>query len=365
MVDLQAFFAGLCPERNPRHMAYNDLFLRAARNEQIERTPVWMMRQAGRYMSEYRAIREKHGFLEMCGTPELAVEVTMQPVDLIGVDAAILFSDILVPFPGMGLDLEFAKGEGPVIHNPVRSAADVDKLGVADPIEDTGYVMEAIKILRRELENKVPLIGFSGAPFTLASYMIEGGGTREYINAKRLMWEDPAAWDKLMNITSDTIIAYLSAQIDAGAQVVQVFDSWVGFVAPRDYALYILPHTKRVIAEVTAHGDKVTEDGVPVIHFANGATSMLDLTVQVGAGVVGVDWRIDIAQAIDVIGDDYAIQGNIDPIALFAPDEELESIVVGILEKVGDRPGHIFNLGHGIQKTTDPHKARTLLILVH
>lgn len=346
-------------------MAYNDLFLRAARNEQIERTPIWMMRQAGRYMAEYRAIREKHGFLEMCGTPELAVEVTMQPVDLIGVDAAILFSDILVPFPGMGLDLEFAKGEGPVIHNPVRSPADVDKLGVADPIEDTGYVMEAIKILRGELENKVPLIGFSGAPFTLASYMIEGGGTREYINAKRLMWEEPAAWDKLMNVTADTIIAYLSAQIDAGAQAVQVFDSWVGFVAPRDYELYVLPHTQRVIAEVTAHGNKVTDDGVPVIHFANGAMSMLDLVTQAGGDAVGLDWRIDIAKAMDTVGDGFALQGNIDPMSLFAPEDELESMVVGILEKVGRRPGHIFNLGHGINKTTDPDKARALVRLVH
>jgi uroporphyrinogen decarboxylase len=316
-------------------------------------------------MSEYRAIREKHGFLEMCGTPELAVEVTLQPVDLIGVDAAILFSDILVPFPGMGLDLEFAKGEGPVIHNPVRSAADVDRLGVADPIEDTGYVMEAIKILRRELENKVPLIGFSGAPFTLASYMIEGGGTREYINAKRLMWSEPAAWDKLMNITADTVIAYLSAQIDAGAQAVQVFDSWVGFVAPRDYELYVLPHTKRVIEEVTAHGQKVTDDGVPVIHFANGATSMLDLVVQAGGDVVGLDWRIDIAKAMDIVGGGFGIQGNIDPMTLFAPEDELESVVVDILEKVGKRPGHIFNLGHGIHKTTDPDKARALVRLVH
>ena len=346
-------------------MAYNDLFLRACRNESIERTPVWMMRQAGRYMSEYRAIREKHGFLEMCGTPELAVEVTMQPVDLIGVDAAILFSDILVPFPGMGLDLEFTSGVGPVIHNPVRSAADVDKLGVADPIEDTGYVMEAIKILRGELENKVPLIGFSGAPFTLASYMIEGGGTREYINAKRLMWQEPKAWEKLMNITTDTIIAYLCAQIDAGIQVAQVFDSWVGFVAPRDYELYVLPYTTRVIEEVTAHGKKVVDGGVPVIHFANGATSMLDLTVKAGGDVIGVDWRIDLAKVMDIVGSDFAIQGNIDPIALFAPEEELERMVIGILETAGDRPGHIFNLGHGIHKTTDPDMARALVRLVH
>ncbi len=277
-------------------MAFNDLFLRAARLQPTERTPVWMMRQAGRYMSEYRAIREKHGFLEMCRTPELAVEVTMQPVDLVGVDAAILFSDILVVFPGMGLDLEFAKGEGPVIHNPIRSAADVAKLGISDPIDDTGYVMETIKILRRELENKVPLIGFAGAPFTLASYAIEGHGTRDYENCKALMWGDPEAWDALMTKFSDTVIAYLCAQIDAGAQTVQMFDSWVGYVAPRDYERFVLPYSTMVLAAVKAHGDKVVEGGVPVIHFANGATSMIDLVQKAGGDVVGVDWRLDMRQ---------------------------------------------------------------------
>ena len=346
-------------------MPYNDLFLRAARREATERTPIWMMRQAGRYMSEYRAIREKHGFLEMCRTPELVVEVTMQPVDLIGVDAAILFSDILVVFPGMGLDLEFAKGEGPVIHNPVRTSADVDKLRVSDPIEDTGYVMDSIKMLRHELKDKVPLLGFAGAPFTLASYMIEGGSTREYLNCKRLMWEDPAAWERLMTVTSDTVIAYLKAQIDAGAQAVQVFDSWVGYVAPADYERSVLPHSQRVIAEVTDHGRKVVDGGVPVIHFANGATSMLDLVKRAGGDVIGLDWRIGLKNALHVIGDDFAFQGNIDPVALFAPDEALERLVIEILEAVGTRPGHIFNLGHGINKLTDPDKARALVRYVH
>jgi len=346
-------------------MAMNDLFLRAARRQATERTPVWMMRQAGRYMPEYRAIREKHGFLEMCRTPELAVEVTMQPVDLVGVDAAILFSDILVGFPGMGLDLEFAKGEGPVIHNPVRSAADVAKLGVADPIEDTGFVMDAIKILRRELENKVPLIGFAGAPFTLASYAIEGHGTRDYENCKALMWSDPKAWDELLGKFADTVIAYLSAQIDAGVQAVQLFDSWVGYVAPRDYERFVLPHSKRVLAEVKAHGDNVVEGGVPVIHFANGATSMIELVQHAGGDVVGVDWRLDMKAAVERIDPRFGIQGNIDPVALFAPDDELERMVVEILEAVGTRPGHIFNLGHGIHKTTDPEKAKTMIRLVH
>jgi uroporphyrinogen decarboxylase len=211
----------------------------------------------------------------------------------------------------------------------------------------------------------VPLIGFSGAPFTLASYMIEGHGTRDYINTKSLMWGDPVAWDKLMTITSDTIIGYLSAQIDAGAQAVQVFDSWVGYVAPGDYERSILPHTTRVVEEVKAHGAKVADGGVPVIHFANQATSMLDRVKRAGGDVIGVDWRIDIGEAASQLGPDFAIQGNIDPIALFAPPEELEHQVVGILEAVGTRPGHVFNLGHGIHKTTDPDKARLLVELVH
>ena len=339
-------------------MPFDDTFLRACRCEAVDHTPVWMMRQAGRYLPEYRAIRQKHGFLEMCRTPELAAEVTMQPVDLIGVDAAILFSDILVPFPGMGLDLEFAEGEGPLIRNPVRCAADVRRLGVADPIEDTGFVMDAIGILRRELADKVPLIGFAGAPFTLASYMIEGRGTREYLECKRFMWSEPQAWHELMTVISDTVIAYLTAQIDAGAQAVQLFDSWVGYLAPLDYERFVLPHSARVISALSGKG-------VPVIHFANGATSMLDLVLRAGGDVVGLDWRIDIGTAIERFGPQQAVQGNIDPLALFAPDDVLEEIVVSILEHVGTRPGHVFNLGHGIHKTTDPNKARTLVRLVH
>ncbi len=346
-------------------MAFNDLFLRAARLEPTERTPVWMMRQAGRYMSEYRAIREKYGFLEMCYTPELAVEVSMQPVDLVGVDAAIMFSDILVVFPGMGLDLEFNKGEGPRINNPITTVADVQKLGMSDPLEDTGYVMETLKILRRELENKVPLIGFAGAPFTLASYAVEGHGTRDYEKCKALMWGEPVAWDMLMTKFSDTVIEYLCAQIDAGAQVVQLFDSWVGYVAPRDYERFVLPYSKRVLAEVKAYGDKVVPDGgVPVIHFANGATSMMDLVQKAGGDVLGVDWRLDMRRAVEVIDPKFGIQGNIDPVALFAPEAALEEMVVEILEAVGTRPGHIFNLGHGIHKTSDPEKARSMIRFV-
>lgn len=339
-------------------MPYDDLFLRACRREQTDRTPIWMMRQAGRYLPEYRAIREKHGFLEMCKTPELACEVTLQPVDLVGVDAAILFADILLPLEGMGLELTFEQGEGPCIHNPVRTRSDVEKLRVSDPYEDTGYVLDAIKLCRRELENKVPLIGFAGAPFTLASYMIEGGATRAYIRCKRLMWEDPEAWDGLMRVTTDTVVAYLKAQMEAGAQAVQVFDSWVGFLAPSDYAASVLPHTKRLIAEVA-------EAGVPVINFSNNTSGMLDLVAQAGGDVMGLDWRIDMDRAIAALSDGVAVQGNLDPMTLFAPVDVIERKVVDILERVGKRPGHIFNLGHGIHKDTDPAHARALVEFVH
>ncbi len=339
-------------------MPTNELFLRACRREPTERTPIWMMRQAGRYLREYRAIREKHGFLEMCKTPELATEVTIQPVNLVGVDAAILFADILLPLEGMGLDLEFAKGEGPVIHNPVRTIADVEKLRISDPVGDTGYVLDAIRMLRRELDGRVPLIGFAGAPFTLASYMIEGGSTRAYIRCKRLMWAEPAAWERLMEVTTDTVIAYLKAQIQAGVQAVQVFDSWVGFLAPGDYERSVLPHTRRLIAEVSGMG-------VPVINFANNASSMLDLVSSAGGDVIGLDWRIEIDKAIAALGDEFAVQGNLDPMALFAPPAEIERMALDILDRVGTRPGHVFNLGHGIHKDTDPARVRALVDAVH
>ncbi|GAB4275265.1 MAG: uroporphyrinogen decarboxylase [Coriobacteriia bacterium] len=339
-------------------MPFNDLFLRACRREPVERTPIWMMRQAGRYLAEYRAIRERHSFLEMCKTPEIAAEVTIQPVDLVGVDAAILFADILLPLEGMGLGLDFVSGKGPVIHGAIRSAADVERLTVADPIETTGYVMDAIRILRDELRDKVPLIGFSGAPFTLASYMIEGGSTRDFALTKAFMLSEPAAWERLMTVTTETLALYLEAQIEAGAQAVQVFDSWVGNVAPDDYAARVRPFSAELIARVSGKG-------VPVIHFANNAGSMLDLVVEAGGDVVGVDWRVPMRKALEVIPPDKGVQGNIDPMALFAPEDVIERKVVDILEAVGTRPGHIFNLGHGIHKTTDPDKARALVRLVH
>ncbi|MDN5294185.1 MAG: uroporphyrinogen decarboxylase [Eubacteriales bacterium] len=336
----------------------NDRFLRACRREEVDCTPVWLMRQAGRYMEEYMAIRRRYSFLEMCKIPEVACEVTLQPVEKLGVDAAILFADILLPVEGMGLKLEFAKDEGPVIHNPVRTEKDVENLRIIDPEEDTGYVMAAIALIRRELAGKVPLIGFSGAPFTLASYMIEGGGPRDYKNCKKMMWQAPDLWHRLMKKIAKVVLLYLKAQIKAGAQAVQMFDSWVGALSPEDYREYVLPYSRYVL-------EGLKEEGVPVIHFANNASSMLELVAEAGGDVIGVDWRIDLDKAWERIGYDRAIQGNLDPMALFAPPKVIREKVKRILERAGNRPGHIFNLGHGIHKETPVENVIALVEAVH
>ncbi len=333
-------------------------FLKACRREETDYTPVWLMRQAGRYMPEYMAIRSKHSFLEMCKTPELAAEVTLQPVDIVGVDAAILFADILLPLEGMGISLEFAKDEGPVIHNPVRSKQDVDKIRILEAEEGTPYVMEAIRILRRELVNKVPLIGFSGAPFTLASYIIEGGGSKTYLNCKRMMYEAPGVWHSLMEKVSEVIIRYLKAQIAAGAQAVQVFDSWVGCLAPDDYREFVLPHSRRVM-------EGLQGTGVPIIHFANNASTLLPVVREAGGDVIGLDWRTDLDAAWARLGYDVAVQGNLEPLALFAPPAVIEKKVKRILSQAAKRPGHIFNLGHGIHKDTPVENVRVLVEAVH
>ncbi|HCG99858.1 MAG TPA: uroporphyrinogen decarboxylase [Actinobacteria bacterium] len=339
-------------------MAYNDRFLRACRREPVDATPVWLMRQAGRYMKEYRDIRAKYDFLTMCKKPEVAAEITLQPIDALNVDAAILFADILLPFEGMGIDLEFAKGEGPVIHNPVRSMADVANVRVIDAEEATPYVAEAIKILRRELENRVPLIGFSGAPFTLASYVIEGSGSRDYRYAKAMMYEAPQAWHALMEKLAEIVTRYLRMQIDAGAQAVQMFDSWVGALSPNDYREFVMPYSKLVM-------DNLADAGVPRIHFANNASTLLELVSEAGGDVVGIDWRINLDEAWRRIGYDKAIQGNFDPIALFGPIESIEARVKDILDRTDGRAGHIFNLGHGIHKETPVEHAKALVDAVH
>lgn len=336
----------------------NDRFLKACRREEVDYTPVWLMRQAGRYMEEYMEIRSKSDFLTMCKTPELATEVTLQPVNKVGVDAAILFADILLPLEGMGIELSFAKNEGPVIHNPVRNMQDVEKIRIVEAEEATPYVMEAIRMLRRELAGKVPLIGFSGAPFTIASYIIEGGGSKEYKNCKTMMWAAPEVWHAMMKKVAEVLLRYLKAQIKAGAQAVQMFDSWVGTLNSEDYREYVLPYSKYVL-------DGLKGEGVPVIHFANNASHMLELVAEAGGDVIGLDWRINLDVAWQRIGYDRAVQGNMDPFMLFAPPQVAEARVKDILARAANRPGHIFNLGHGINKETPVENVIALVEAVH
>jgi uroporphyrinogen decarboxylase len=335
-----------------------DRFLRACRREPVDRTPVWFMRQAGRYMPEYRAIRKDHTLLDICRTPELAVEVTLQPLRAMGVDAAILFADILLPLEPMGAPFEFAAGEGPVIHHPVRERADVERLHGFDPEEGLGHVLEAIRILSRELAGKTPLIGFAGAPFTLASYLIEGGKSSHFAKVKRFMYSEPALWNDLMRKLSDVVKVYLRAQVTAGASAVQLFDSWVGCLSPTDYKAFVLPHVRDILADVHSLG-------VPVIHFGVDTGSLLELIQEAGGTVIGVDWRTPLSQARARLGNGVALQGNLDPLLLLAPRELLAERVVEVLNEAGTTPGHIFNLGHGILPETPPDAVRFVRELVH
>ena len=337
-------------------MEINDRFLRACRREPVDVTPVWFMRQAGRYMPEYRAIREKHSLLEICYQPELAAEVTMQPVRALGVDAAILFADILLPVIPLGLGLEFAKGEGPVIGKPVRTMADVAALKAVDAETDLGYVIEAIRILRRDL--RVPLIGFCGAPFTVASYIIEGGSSREFLKTKTMMYSAPEVWHALMDKLSKVLADYLIAQIRAGAQAVQVFDSWVGALSPQDYESFVLPYSQRVLSAAKA-------ESVPVIHFGTSTTTLLPLMKRAGGDVIGLDWRIPLDDGWARLGYDVAVQGNLDPALLFAPLPEIKKRVHDILRRADGRPGHIFNLGHGILQHTPVENVKAVVDMVH
>ncbi len=335
-----------------------DRFLRACRRESVDRTPVWFMRQAGRYMQEYRAIRQGHTLLEICKAPELATEVTLQPVRAHGVDAAILFADILLPLEPMGAPFEFAKGEGPIVHQPVRSREDIERLRVIEPEEGLGYVLEAIRLIRRELEGKTPLIGFAGAPFTLASYLIEGGKSSQYQRTKQLMYSDPASWDLLMGKLAEVVRRFLRAQIEAGAQAVQVFDSWVGALSPEDYEARILPHMRHILADIE-------QTNVPVIHFGTGTSTLLELMQQAGGTVIGVDYRTTLRDAQRRLGDDVALQGNLDPFLLLAPWPVLEARVRKIVEEGRTLSGHIFNLGHGIVPETPPDAVTRVVELVH
>ncbi len=332
-------------------------FLKACRREKTSYTPIWLMRQAGRYMKEYRALRKKYSFLEMCKNPRLATEVTLQPVGRIKVDAAIIFADILLPLEPMGIELAFAKDEGPVFQHPIREMGQIEKLRIIEPEEDLPFLVEAIRIVRRELDGKIPLIGFSGAPFTLASYIIEGGHSKNYILTKGMMYQNRSAWDRLMERLSEVLIRYLNAQVRAGAQALQLFDSWVGCLSPADYESYVLPYSKKVIEGV--------DKSVPLIHFATTSSTLLERMKRAGREVIGVDWRVDLAEAWSRIGYDVAIQGNLDPVVLLGPVDLIEKEVKRILEAAGGRPGHIFNLGHGILPNTPVENVAALVEMVH
>lgn len=336
----------------------NSRFLKACRRQPVDCTPVWFMRQAGRYMSEYRAVRSKHSLIEICHTTELAVEVTLQPIDRFDLDAAILFSDLLIPLQPMGFGLEYVEGEGPVIDNPVTSARDVEKLRSYAPAEELSFVLEAIRLLRRELETRVPLIGFAGAPFTLASYVIEGGSSRSFQKTKSLMYSDPKTWHALASKLSSLVRDYLVAQVEAGAQAVQLFDSWVGALSPEDYLEFVLPHSQKVLSGVS-------EAGVPVIHFGTGTTGLLKLLREAGGDVIGLDWRVHLDEGWNVLGEDVAVQGNLEPMLLFAPIPIVRRRIDEILRRAARRPGHIFNLGHGILPGTPVDTVEAVVEHVH
>jgi uroporphyrinogen decarboxylase len=326
-------------------------FLRACRREPVDQTPVWFMRQAGRYMPEYRAIRANHTLLDICARPELAAEVTLQPIEALDVDAAIIFADILLPLVPMGIDLHFAQVEGPVISNPVRQSGDVDALRVLDPEEATPATLEAIRLVARDLSGRVPVIGFAGGPFTVASYMIEGGSSRNYLHTKQIMYGQPEVWTALMEKLSDMTARYLRGQVEAGAAAVQIFDSWAGALSPYDYRERVLPYVARIV-------DAVRPLGVPVILFGTSTAGLLHVLAEAGTDVVGADWRIELDEAWDRIGHDRAIQGNLDPVLLFGPRDALDRGIRHVLDRAGGRPGHIFNLGHGILPQTPVDNVR-------
>jgi uroporphyrinogen decarboxylase len=331
-------------------------FLRACRREPASITPVWLMRQAGRYMREYRQIRARRSFLEVCRDPDLVAAITVYAVERLRVDAAIIFADLLLPLQGMGPTLAYTRGEGPSLDPPIRTADDVDRLRDVDLEETVGYVFEAIRRTRRALRPDIPLLGFAGAPFTLASYLIEGGGATHYVHTKTLMFQDPGAWNALLERLAGVTIDYLNRQIAAGAQAIQIFDTWVGCLAPDDYRRHVLPHVRRVIRGVAP--------GVPVIHFGTQTGSLIDLMKEAGGDVMGLDWRVDLPRTWDRLGE-VAVQGNLDPTVLFAPRGEVRRRALELLRAVGGRPGHVFNLGHGILPHTPLDNVLALVDAVH
>lgn len=335
----------------------NDLFLRACRKEKIKRTPIWIMRQAGRYLPEYRAVREKADFLTMCKTPELAAEVTIQPVNIIGVDAAIIFSDILVIPEAMGMELLMHEGRGPIFPKPIRTDEDFNQLKEIDPGIELRYVMEALSLTKNELNGKVPLIGFSGAPWTLLTYMVEGSGSKNFSQVKKMIFNNPKLVHSLLEKLSVVIAKYLSAKIEAGANAVQIFDTWAGILSQSDYQEFALRYTSKVISEIK----RVNE---PVIYFPKGIHSNLELVAGCGADVVGVDWTMELNKVRDITKDKVALQGNLDPTVLYGNEEVIERKAFEVMEAYGNGHGHIFNLGHGILPDVDPAKAKFLVDFV-
>jgi uroporphyrinogen decarboxylase len=332
-------------------------FLRACRREPTAYTPIWLMRQAGRYQPEYRAWRERYSFIELCKHSELAAEVTLLPVKQLGVDAAIIFADILLILEPLGIGFEFSKNDGPRIDKPIRNGADVDE--VADSIDveaSLGYVMQSIRNTRSGLPSNVPLIGFAGAPFTLASYVIEGGGSRDYRHTKALMYGDPGAFNALMEKLRNALALYLNAQVKAGAQALQLFDSWIGCLSPSDYARYVAPHMTKLFADL--------DKSVPVIHFGTGNPALYPSLKAAGGDVIGLDFRCELGETWDVLGD-VAVMGNLDPYSLLAPEPELKHRANHVLEGARGRPGHIFNLGHGVFPQASVDRVRALVDHVH
>jgi uroporphyrinogen decarboxylase len=340
----------------PPAALFDSPFMRACRREPTPYTPVWLMRQAGRYMASYRQLRARVTFLDLCKTPDLAAEVTVDAVERLGVDAAIIFADILLILEPMGMQLEFSAGDGPVLHNPLQTAADVERLQEVDAAASLHFVMQAVRAARAALAPDLPLIGFAGAPFTLASYMIEGGSSRQYTRTKQFMYTQPQAWHALMALLSRNVARYLNAQAAAGAQAVQLFDSWVGNLSPADYRAFVLPYSRDMIASVTP--------GVPVLHFGTGTNALLELMRDAGGDVIGVDFRVELDDAWRRLGD-VGIQGNLDPAVLMAGRPYIRQRVLGILRQAGGRAGHIFNLGHGVLPTTPVDNVRALVDDVH
>lgn len=341
----------------------NDRFLRALLRQPVDVTPVWMMRQAGRYLPEYRATREQAGsFMDLCKNATLACEVTLQPLERYPLDAAILFSDILTIPDAMGLGLRFAAGEGPVFDKPVRTAADVNKLFVPDPEGELQYVMNAVRTIRKALNGRVPLIGFSGSPWTLATYMVEGGGTKDYAKVKGMMFDRPDLMHKLLETTAQSVTTYLNAQIAAGAQAVQIFDTWGGVLTPRDYREFSLRYMQQIVAGLSRENDGRK---VPVILFTKGGGQWLEAMADTGCDALGLDWTVDIGDARRRVGDKVALQGNMDPSTLYAKPERIRAEVATILESYGSGEGHIFNLGHGIHQYVDPEHAGAFIDSVH